>query len=300
MIGGGFAALPLSTAWYLFEEGNGVESPAKLQARYRRAIHNTKQHRLIPDGYQLRHTGRDPASSSSPLRPGPPGRVGPVPSRVPPAADHRRGNHCHGPAGSHPAGRVTAPAAPSARCGPPARRHRTRPGPRAPGQHSRSASAVVAADARRRACGPDQRGLRPDPAPADRRGAAPALSSPLAPRARRSTEYQTVGSCCRSAAAVPTSSESSRWSAGGPRAWESCRRGSNETVSRFRRVAGSGASTAMFGDTPCDGVRRLAVQVLGNGLVCVAGQRGCGVAELLLDDLDVDAGVEGHGGCDVS
>ncbi|GLI03937.1 hypothetical protein [Phytohabitans aurantiacus] len=44
-------------------EGDGlvrIERPDEpTRARYRRAIHAAKQHSLIPDGYQLRHTGRD-------------------------------------------------------------------------------------------------------------------------------------------------------------------------------------------------------------------------------------------------
>lgn len=37
-----------------------VEQPdPSTRARYRQAIHAAKQHRLVPDGHQLRHTGRD-------------------------------------------------------------------------------------------------------------------------------------------------------------------------------------------------------------------------------------------------
>ncbi|MEV1332719.1 hypothetical protein AB0J20_24465 [Micromonospora costi] len=43
--------------------GDGVvrieEPDEQTRARYRRAIHAAKQHNLVPDGYELRHTGRD-------------------------------------------------------------------------------------------------------------------------------------------------------------------------------------------------------------------------------------------------
>lgn len=37
-----------------------IEEPDEhTRAQYRRAIHAAKQHKLIPDGHELRHTGRD-------------------------------------------------------------------------------------------------------------------------------------------------------------------------------------------------------------------------------------------------
>ncbi|MDZ5447565.1 hypothetical protein U2F26_33495 [Micromonospora sp. 4G57] len=45
------------------DQGDGVvrveEPDEQTRARYRRAIHAAKQHKLVPDGYELRHTGRD-------------------------------------------------------------------------------------------------------------------------------------------------------------------------------------------------------------------------------------------------
>lgn len=44
-------------------QGDGVvriaEPDEQTRARYRRAIHAAKQHKLVPEGYELRHTGRD-------------------------------------------------------------------------------------------------------------------------------------------------------------------------------------------------------------------------------------------------
>lgn len=61
-------------------------------------------------------------------------------------------------------------------------------------------------------------------------------------------------------------------------------------------AAPSGGTTPHLLDLVSDGSCGFAVQPLHHTLVGVAGQSGGGMAELVGDDLDVDAGVEGEGG----
>ena len=62
------------------------------------------------------------------------------------------------------------------------------------------------------------------------------------------------------------------------------------------RTMTSGVPAVLASKPLGDGVGRGAVQLFGDALVGVAGQGGGGVTELLGDDLDVDAGVQGDAG----